>query len=352
MDINNKRYILTTLLLTAMAVGVVSVLNYVVDPYGQNNQFSFERINASKIVLDERIEKFRGIEANEYEAYILGASSNTIMDPDIITQVTSLTAYNAAFAAATIDEIDAFVGHLVDNKKPKLIIVGLNSYMFGQVFRSNGNMPDQLDASQDRPVYASLKQFQDTVKTVQFNRNLVELSGAEKRVSQEYSKKGMRYYGDYIRHQDDDLFIEDNTASIINAEKTWHDSTVSEQRLQSFRRIVAMCADNDVRLVVLMNPMSHLVLEHEKFSGYRSYLNLLSTLAVEHQVLDFNTFGDLNTDLSSFIDNLHYNYRIADELMRIALTRECGGVAEEQFCIDGSNVDSHVLKMEKLVEID
>jgi|GEM_PF-1248518 len=311
-----KKFIRLVFVLSFLSISVICIINFIIDPYGKNNFFNFQRINTSKFALDERVVKFNHLKQNitNIEAVIFGSSRTTILDPDIIYKATGKNAYNASFSSATVEEYSKYINWLIHSgSKLEYIFIGIDLFAFSDDFTSHGTMPQELmeDRYIDIKEYISFDMFKKALiviyKNLYINTNDVEVN---------YLKKGMRYYNNYFERKNNEILKLKHLQNLENAECYWHASTYSKTKIQILKELGDICTKNGIKLYLFTNPLSPKQLPLNNYKNFMVLNELLSELVdLKLEIYDFNNFNSVNKNLEYFEDAFHYNYDVANFIL-------------------------------------
>ncbi len=130
----HRFWFLKTLGLTLLAVSVVILFNFLVDPYGLYGVLSIPGVNANKHVATRhsRMIKPYLVERGRYQALALGSSRTEIgIDPDHPGwDPLYRPSYNLALGGAGIEEIAGRFESVLEKQSVSQVVVGLDFFMF------------------------------------------------------------------------------------------------------------------------------------------------------------------------------------------------------------------------------
>jgi hypothetical protein len=345
---NHKRWIKKVFIVSAIIVFVTGSINYVIDPHSMNMEYKYEKLNLIKIRLDERIDKFNYLKQNkDYEAIILGASNNTVLDPSIVEIFTGYNTYNASFSSGTIDEYLLYIKWLVKHRKVKLIILGIDFFAFSSEFKSGGTIPLELQNN----YYSKLENIQflqyfkmsllyDSFKTIKYNMNN-KISLQQK----EYLNKGMRYYSEYFNRLKSNNLLSEHVKKIKKSNIVLHGKTINYDRLNDLKMIVDLCNKNNIKLILHTNPTTYLQLKYNNYFGYNKELELINEIVLNiSPIYDFNNLGYLNYNLKYFEDYSHFNYDIGSVILNNMLSDKT------KYYVNKENLSSWINKKKQKIK--
>jgi hypothetical protein len=314
---------------------LVFVFNYIVDPYGSNRIFKYE-FNKIKKQLDERSEKLELIKSAKYNTFIFGSSRNTVIDPELIDDnLMSSKTINVAFGGATIVEIESYFKYIMSNHiNIKNIFIGLDLFAFSDVFtaRRVESTEDLLGSITSRfniktffqPEYLSYKTLVDSVSVIKGNKSSVVKCNKK---CASYKQKGMRYYKEFLESKEYDI-----KKHVTDVRPYWKVDSFAIDRVEILKRILKESAKNNISAFVYTNPLTF----QQIYSGngtnnfaFLTQLDLLEEIVrgTEIGIYDFNNLNSVNFDNNYFVNQFHFNYKVADCIInKITLgTSSCGG---------------------------
>jgi len=308
--------------ITVSIITFIGGFNYCIDPLSYNNKFLYQ-FNTYKFTSDERIQKFNLIKTKKYNTYIFGSSRESIIDPSLINKRLNTKAINAGFSGATIDEIEIYINYLVNNNFDiKYIFIPINLFSFGESYKSNAKMPRELIGSNESEYleYFTLSMLKKSLLTIYKNRQLLN---SDKDAI--YFKKGMRYYERYLGLNEDN-FENYIIANVAAPPPYWHVNKISDVRIEKLQNIYEMLETRNVKIFIFTSPLTYQQIL--KGTSFLTQLKLLDKIInkTDIEIYDFNNINDVNLNNSYFIDNFHFNYKVADCIVDKIITgnSQCG----------------------------
>jgi hypothetical protein len=308
--------------------------NYIVDPYGSNRIFKYE-FNKIKKQLDERSAKLELLKSAQYNTFAFGSSRNTTIDPELIDDnLISSKTINVAFGGATIVEMESYFNYIMSNHTNiKNIFIGLDLFAFSDVFSARRvvSTDDLLGSNTSRfniktffqPEYLSYNTLKDSLSVIKGNKFSV-VKCDEKCVS--YKQKGMRYYKEFLEAKEYDI-----KKHVTDLRPYWQVDSFTIDRVEILKRILKESAINNITAFVYTNPLTF----QQIYSGngtnnfaFLIQLDLIEEIVRDTNigVYDFNNLNSVNFNNNYFINQFHFNYKVADCIItKIILdTSSCG----------------------------
>ena len=309
----------------AIIVSIIPIIggfNYCIDPLSYNNKLLY-KFNTYKFTSDERHQKFNLIKTKKYNTYIFGTSRESIIDPSLINKRLNTKAINTAFSGATIDEMEVYINYLVNNNFDiKYIFIPINLFSFSETYKSNGKIPRELIGGNETGYleYFTLSMLKKSLLTIYKNRPLLK---SDKETI--YFKKGMRYYENYLGLNDDNFenYIIEN---VTTPAPYWHVNNISNVRIEKLQNIYEMLVSRNIKIFIFTSPLTYQQIL--KGTSFLTQLELLDKIVnkTDIEIYDFNNINDINLDNNYFIDNFHFNYKVADCIVDKIITdnSQCG----------------------------
>lgn len=138
-----KRYLMSMIIMIAIALSLHFVLiRFVFSPYGPlTSQNTQDNVIAYRS--DGRVVKTSLVSQPQFnpQIYLIGSSRlRDGIDPGTIEDITGQDVFNYGFSGALMSEINLIVKHLVENKKPDTVIIGLDFFSFNDSTRPSENL--------------------------------------------------------------------------------------------------------------------------------------------------------------------------------------------------------------------
>jgi hypothetical protein len=326
-----------TMLWTFSVTGILFMVfgfNYFIDPYGVNRTFIYD-FNKIKKQLDERSLKLELLKGKQYNTFIFGSSRNTIIDPDLINaNLKNSRAINVSFGSASIIEIESYFNYIKANHRNiKNIFIPIDLFSFSDAFTARrvkstqdlvGSISSRFDFKKFfHKEYLSYKTLVDSLGVIKGNRYSVTKCNEK---CESYKKKGMRYYKDFLESKEYDI-----KKYVTNVRPYWKVNSFTIDRVEVLRRILKESSMNNITTFIYTNPLTFQQLYASNGKNNYSFfvqLDLIEEIVrgTDIKVYDFNNLNSVNLNNNFFINQFHFNYKVADCIItKIVLDKsECG----------------------------
>jgi hypothetical protein len=262
------------------------------------------------------VERMRMIEQradNSIDVLIIGNShAYCTFDPAFISGTIGKRVYNAALPDQKIDTAYYNLKKLLGRQKPEIVI--LEAFTFG---RSNSEYQgyvaniDALDFNIDK-IKACFEIFPDKLEAARMLSSLYRCHSNWKKP--EIVKKNLKYLLGMSGNASDNSdgfyalqsrMSEDTIKKYRESQDSKFTPVIDEYSVGYFDRIVELCRDRNIRLIVAMAPFNNIYLEKVNYGViYDKMAGICSDAGVEY--LDFNMLYDtLELDFGDFEDAFH-----------------------------------------------
>lgn len=304
---------------------LVSLLNYMVDPQHVFGRPVAEGLNKKKIEKNEYLLKARDIALIKPDVLLLGSSRTSIgLDPEYYMKLFDGTAYNGGLSSADIYVQLRYLQYAI-NSSPSLsrVILGLDFAGFNE----NSNLPatfneerlhsNQLTSYDLKTHLLTASSFIDSIKVIYDN-----LFAQEKYTADNYLP-----YGDHndalLARQHQRLLEEGNNRfyghlkQYIYGEGFYSSYQLSEKKMDFFRKIVSLCEENNIELIVFIHPAHALQWEGIRKTGlWDEFERWKKELVNIRPVWDFSGYHSVTTtppdNFNNYTDQSHYRKHIGN----------------------------------------
>lgn len=235
------RYVALFCLTAAIGFMGVAAINVIVDPFGA---FGTNRLGL--YFSTEWEYKNRLVEMLPYDVLLLGSSKVTYIDPE---EVAGLRVVNGAFSSALPEEMEAFLSRHV--RRGTTVLIGLDFYMFnGAAFppsRRVAELEEPLFTLRQMLGFGPLRHSIDTIRNAMLG------------VPPEQRANGART--SHSKDARDAGLAETDASAVIDGlrQNSYSNFRYAEWRLDSLRRIRALCEERQLRCIAFVNPLHHSV---------------------------------------------------------------------------------------------
>lgn len=327
-----------------IVLGLFSI-NYIIDPWGMNNTVQMN-INEVKFRDDERVAKFDLIKLHpDVSSFIFGTSRTTIIDPELIEKHTGERTLNISFSAGTITEIELYINWLLEHRKVTSVFLGLDLFSFSDEFVATGTLPEEL---QETPIsnfsqYFSSDMFFFSLRTVKFNIQKGNSTNSDK---EKYLAKGMRHYKEYFEIKNEEELKRYIEVKVDTPDPDWHANSYSKKKILSFTKMLDNLKAKQVKVHLFVNPL--LIKQILKDSNYVTQLEMIKEILVNNRninLYDFNNLNKVNKESKFYINELHYNYQVADCIIDEVLTFENKCSDDFGVNLNSENIDDYIARI-------
>jgi hypothetical protein len=308
---------------TVTLFGIIGAFNYIIDPYGYNNRFKLS-VNSHKAVQDERIYKYELIEANPHaKTFIFGSSRGLNLNPELVSSLTNESTINCAFSSASADEYYLYIKYLIETRKVKRIIIGIDLFAYADGFSSSGTLPEplmdyfHLNENRSLSVYLNAEITKKAFKTIRYNLK-----------NQKHDLSKYTDYGQVIPYgllnamknkQEHDTFIQEH---VVKKSPRWDTrfDILSKTRLNNLKEIKKLCDSKKIKLDLFMSPLyiKQITMKGNKFFLQKQLLRYI--VQNIQPIWDYNAISPINTDPYAYEDEFHYNYLTGKSVINEILT--------------------------------
>ncbi len=328
--------IILTLALTSFAlIGI----NLVIDPY---NYFELRVTGFNKIKPNEnnqiRISKLLALRRIQPDVIVLGSSRVLSgIDVDVPALKDAGVAHNLGITGARIDELMYYLQYAVTHNhrnKPKTVILGIDFYMFNQAeypeieFIKN-NMHGYFPVLDVGKTTFSFNALNASHKTLEHNLK----SHSKNSTSPSKILESFEYWLN--------AFLDKNT---------WYrDYTLSPEKLNAFKKIVKICQENNIELIVFISPAHATDTE---------VINLLELWPIFEKwkreavkvtpVWDFSGYNSVTTEpisekMVNYNDSSHYTTKVGSLVLNRVLSYQTEQMPDDfGVLVNSNNIASHL----------
>ena len=320
----NKGFLFTLLIFIVIVVS----FNLVVDPYGIYKTPNFLGINHVKVQKNSNDRLYKAIDIIKIKPLtIFLGTSRTKQGLDTIHPSLSNNqpAYNLALDSANAYEALRYLQHTIKNQPNlKQVIFGVDFFMFNKLLdNQTGFNEKRLEKKYLIPgdilnSLFSLDSFDVSKKTI-----LASLKDADKS-KYDYAKNGFAPYleDDTGKHKD---FFKYSLGLYLNR---YHHYQLSDKYIADFKKIVNICREKNIKLIVFISPSHATQWETIKAAGkWSMFENWKKQLVQITPVWDFSGYNIINNEpiqdvMENYVDNAHYTPPIGNLILNRILGYE------------------------------
>jgi len=321
-------------------------LNYVIDPYGFNNEFRINHINTNKTQTDSQSRKFKLglIEDKKIEGIFLGSSEMTFLgNTNYMEETTGIKYFNFAFNEQEIYESFKYLEYILKNNKVKQVVLGIHPLKFNK---------DGIDYRQDSPnnilgekfnikYYLSHTMLIDSFKTLYKNINnypqIYNLSGWKVVDRVQYYKIKKSNIKEWTK-----IKVEESPHFFNTSSKNF---SLDTEKIKYLYQIIYLCRKNNIDLKLLFTPMYHKHFTMMYGNIGADFSNLKRLIVQAHPFYDFMQINKVNLDYMNFIDSVSHpnkkiSYLLIDALNMPNMNKKFGEV------VNLNNIEDHIKQVD------
>ncbi len=345
------RYNWIFLLSVFLPVATVGVFNILVDPYDVFNTPNFLGINHSKPRKDNSDRLFKATDTIRIKPVtILMGSSRTKqgLDPNHPAFKNEQPAYNLSLNGLNTYELRRYIEHAVANQKDlDLVIVGLDFFMFNTFLENQPTFSEQRLEKR----HISLEDF---IK-ITFSSDAL-LASKETIIDSKKNPPDNSGYGENgfmpYRNPDPEKTQWRFESNIKGYYKFHIKYQLSTQFMDNFKKIVDLCQQNQIKLILFISPSHATQWEAIRATGEWSTFEEWKREVVKiTPVFDFSGYNSITTEpihneMTNYADNSHYTKKIGDLVLNRILSYKEADVPDDfGVLINPENIESHLAKI-------
>ena len=306
-----KKWVQSLLFLIFVLISIIILSNYLIDPYGV-----FYRNPNSAIEPNERYVKMNFIskENSKYNAFLVGSSRIGTTEPATIEKYLPNTRfYNFTVSAGTLGEWELLIKNILQvNRETKVIYLQVDLY---DNFINYIHSKNQLMLRMKPQGYIENMDF---YKSYLLSKDITTLRDQIKHDFDSNNPKNVKFdefntgcwYVDYKEQA-----IIKNAKEYIKNEKTFHkkeqlkrDSKVISENLEALKKIVNLCKQKNVKLIVFITSHNQHMFQALNSSDYLKFLNQMAQIT---PYWDFSGYNSITTNDANYYEYSHYRPHVA-----------------------------------------
>lgn len=336
-----------TVFLPLMSVGV---FNIAIDPYGVFNTPESRGWNHAKPSKDNNDRVYKAIDVIRIKPVTIFLGSSRIkqgLDPSYPALAKNQSAYNLGLNGVNVYEQLRYLEHAIANQKNlKLVILGTDFFSF------NSYLPNPPVFSEDRLEKKHLT-LQDTIN---FGFSLdALLSSRESFVASVNNPHQESHHNHgFSPHQNIDPSQRSwrFNVGINDYFKNHYNYQLSSKYIADFKKIVNICKNNNINLVVFISPSHATQWEAIYATGQgQTFEQWKRELVKITPVWDFSGYNSITTEpitpeMENYTDNSHYTPKIGNLVLNRLLSYQEQKVPKDFGVLVTSNtIESHLAKI-------
>jgi hypothetical protein len=311
-----RRFTLVFLSAALLPLLSVGIFNIAVDPYGIYNSSTFAGFNQAKPHKWKHQRLFKAVDITRVKpvTIFLGSSrTNLGLNPAYNALQDKQPAYNLGLNAANTYEALRYLEHAIANqKKLKLVVIGLDFIMFNQ------DLGNQAGFDESRLKKQSLTP-QDFINTT-FSWDALSLSEQTIKANQNNSTGDIYYPNGFMRLQRNE--VDKNLTELKKAIAVYFsihkNYKISQQYIDNLREIVALCQQHNIAVIGFISPAHATQTEAIYLAGHGQILEQWKRKIVEViTVWEFSDYNSITTEpvsekMKYYIDGSHYKETVGN----------------------------------------
>jgi len=303
---SSKRFITLFFVFPFLLIGTTLSVNIIVDPFGITD-YNFLHIKY-KFARDDRTEKVERIrKINQIDNLILGSSRSQHIDPKILSEYLGGYSYNFGVGGGnSFDSLGILLYLESQNKLPKNILLTLDFSLQEGIHPSFYKLKELnfLDKSM-KPTnqiakFLSIDAVRATFKTLKAH--------IKKEVPNSYFNQEGFMVSRKLKYIDTETIIQ-QCHTYINSVHGNGNLTLSKTRFLYVKRIVELCQQHNINLVVTLTPVysyQYKLIKNNKtlFQKLTRFKTELADITPFYDAMIENSYVD---DIYNFEDNVHTN---------------------------------------------
>ncbi|MGK7920702.1 MAG: hypothetical protein AB4080_11925 [Trichodesmium sp.] len=351
-----RRFNSIFLLSVFLSIVTVGAFNVIIDPYDVFNTPNFLGINHSKPRKDNNDRLFKATDIIRIKPVtVLMGSSKTKqgLDTNYPALKNEQPAYNLGLNAITAYELRRYLEHsIVNQQELSLAIIGLDFLMFNSFTKPRGSFAE----------YRLKKQYISPKDIINVALSLNAVSASKKTIIDSnktslddipYEANGFMPVLNPDPHQTKDKF-----RYAINNYFNSHAKYKLSTPLTELKKIVDLCHQNQIKLIVFISPSHATQWEAIRATGEWSTFEEWKREVVKiTPVFDFSGYNSIASEpihsfMENYRDNFHYTKKVGDLVLnRILSYKEEEVPAGFGILINSENVESHLAKIRQDREV-
>ncbi len=323
-----KTYIaILFILICSAAIIQYTAIKYGFAPYGMRKSlFGYDSIVSYKT--DGRFVKTAKVsaEGKAFDIYMIGSSRlRDGLDPETVEALTGMETFNYGLSGLLAREMEKIVGHLVKQKQPKLIIIGLDFFAFNDATTPS----DSMVLETHMPFETALKLYLS-----KFSIEIVQKARKHKKENIQVfcSTNGFcedkRFTPEEVGH-----YIKQGLGNMGQPGSVLDKFNGYKKSYTAFERMLEKLSSTNTKVIFFHSPAHYEYYAKLEEIGlletYTNWKNDINKAALEngYQVWDFNIASPATTlafDQSEryFNDDLHYTKYFGDIILETILGSE------------------------------
>ncbi len=341
-------YNLLLLIIISLPVLTVGFINWLIDPQDVFNTPNYLGINNVKPKKDRNDRLFKAIDITRIKpkTIIIGSSrTKQGINPEHPVFDQNSGVYNLAINGPNFYEVRRYAEHAIYNQPDlKQIVLGLDFFMF------NANLDNQPTFNESRLEKSHLT-VDDGVKvlfsldSLNNSKDTIYASQKEKYNSEQYGENGFMPNRNKLKSENIWRFNQ----SIKLYFSLHSDYEFSEQYWSDFTKLVTLCQQNNIELIVFISPAHATQWKSiELTNSWKVFEDWKRKIVKLTPVWDFSGYNSVTTELISnemnnYVDNSHYTPEIGNLIINRIFNYQSHKVTDDfGVLLTRDNVEKHL----------
>jgi hypothetical protein len=340
-------------LLSTVCLSILSIvtINGLVDPYGIYKTPNFFSINHEKPKKQSNDRLTKAIDIIHYKpvTVFLGSSrTKQGLDTEHPALANAQPAYNLALDGANPYEMLRYLEHTIKNQPNlKEVIVGADFFMFNELL---GNQPG-FDESRLEKTYiipADIMNSLFSLDTLDISKQTILASLKEPNKNISYGENGF-----FPHRKTKDGTTKGRFTNAVNVYFHFHHKyKFSDKYFADFEKIVNLCRERNIKLIVFISPSHAIQWESIRATGeFKTWENWKRKVVQVTPVWDFSGYNSVTTEkladvMENYADSSHYTAPVGNLVLNRILGYQEDKVPKDfGVLITPQNVESHLAKI-------
>lgn len=354
-----RNWSLTVIILCMLVIGFVVTLNFLVDPYNIFESPTYEGFNKQKIESKEYMLKAKEIVNQKPETIFLGSSrTRQGLSPSYYERIVGEDAYNLGLSGATINvQLKYFEYALNNNPSLKRVIIGLDFEAFNRFgtnpisFNEERLSTKRLNKEDLLLNLFTIQTLIDSKQVIQENRENISIltqdilleDGSHNEsvllnIHKGMIKEGINPFYKYLQ----EYLVSDQLLAKYD---------LSDKVVSYFRELVDLCEENQIELIVFIQPTHALQWTGIEKTGLWAQLEQWKKEIVHiTSVWDFSGYNSITTtsteNFDVYLDQAHYRKKVGNLILQQILQVGTEKVPSDfGVYLTEENIQSHLYKI-------
>ena len=342
-NLKPRRWFRLALCGVGLIVACLLGVNLLIDPY---DYFGVSPLH-QQVQTNERVWKADYLKQhhNQFDAYILGSSIASQLDPKLAGELTGNRFYNLTMSGANSYDFELFVRHMLEQNYPiKRLLIVFDMSIFwsygesGRAYESNHPIVSGDSSVEFYASYLTQIHFWGTADKIRLN-----LGQIPPPPHSSYDRStGTYQYGHRMRmiEEDEEAFLADSRTLNENyLLRTERPTENFEASMAAFTRLLELCREHQIQVDLFIPPHNYNYMNRILFNQYAEYLRALTELS---SFWNFSGYRESNLDNHLFFDSMHFRPNIGDLVLQRIYND--GDPADEGFgdWVDRETVEAHL----------